>query len=270
MTWVPELTVRRGDPWAHRKGEPRPLALLWAVYLMGAALLTIFTVRSLGVPSTWQFVAACRGMIVMVALGLVVLWPTVRLSQEFPVRRWRSIGGDLLVLLLPIQAALWPMPLLTHWPASVMAGLTATVMSWALLVAALLGVAYARPDVERGDGIAGAASGLRRALCSLSCVLLVVAAPAIGVLLRAASIEAPAWLGMLSPVTSAYALTRAPAGLAPRMNEAEWFFVALPSAAAVIVVAVDAMWTRRPVGDDPPDMRSGASRVSGVGSGAGA
>ena len=43
MVWVPEWKSRgKADPWAHRKGEPRPLALLWTIYIMVSAAVTIF------------------------------------------------------------------------------------------------------------------------------------------------------------------------------------------------------------------------------------
>jgi hypothetical protein len=228
MTWVPEFAVREGDPWAHRKGEPRPLALLWAVYLMGSAVLTIFTVRSLGMPSTVQFVSACRGMIVMVALGLTVLWPAVRLSQEFPWRRWRSVGGDLLVLLAPVQAALWPMPLLTHWSWDVMSGVMLMVCGWGLLAAAVLVWAYAVPP----------GSAVRRGGAAAVCVMLAVAAPVAGLALRATGVEPVAWLGMLSPVTAAYRLVDAPSGLSPHMSAGEWYFCALPVVVAGVMVLI--------------------------------
>lgn len=202
------------------------MALLWAVYLMGSAVLTIFTVRSLGMPSTGQLVSACRGMIIMVLLGLTMLWPMVRLSQEFPRRRWASIGADLLVLLAPVQAVLWPMPMLTHWSWSVMSGLMVLVCGWGLLAASVVMWAYARAP----------GSAALRGAAALACAMFAGAAPLAGLGLRLAGFEPSAWLWMLSPVTAVYRLLDAPSGLSPHMSGAEWYFAALPAALAGVIV----------------------------------
>ena len=41
---------RTGDRWAHRRGEPRMLALFWSIYLFGAAISTVMRIPVLGMP----------------------------------------------------------------------------------------------------------------------------------------------------------------------------------------------------------------------------
>lgn len=214
VVWVPELLSKPGDPWAHRKGEPRPLAIFWSIYLMGAALLTLFRVRSLSMPSTEQFVTGCRGMIVMVAIGLFVLWPMTRLSQEFPARSARSLLSDLGVLLIPVQAVVWPMPLLTHWSWSVTGALALLLISWSIVAAGVLRLAHAQRFPR---GVA----------CAIT-LLLGSAGPLI-----AFFITLPAPLDRLarlvSPFTGSFELTFAPSGLAPVMQSWEWGGILAPA-----------------------------------------
>lgn len=236
VTWVPELGMREGDPWAHRKGEPRPLALLWAVYLMVASLLTIFSVRAAGAPSTAQFVVACRMTAVMVTLGVALLWPALRLSQMFPRERWRSLLADMAVLLVPVQAVLWPMMLLTHWPAEVVGALSASAASWAVLSAGVLALAYG-----------GGGSHASRVI-AMTWLLAVALGPlAMLVFWPGGPSMAPGWLGLASPLTSAYRLLDAPSGLAPSMFWAEWALVALPGAVGIGLASAASMARRTPI-----------------------
>ncbi|MDX2114922.1 MAG: hypothetical protein SFZ24_04775 [Planctomycetota bacterium] len=222
MVWVPELRVRsERDPWAHRKGEPRPLALLWALYLMSGSLLTLFTVRSLTVPTTEQFVLGCRGLMLVIVLGLCVLWPALRLSQAYPEKPTRSVLGDLGVLLAPVQAVVWPMPLLTYWSLEVTAGLSLMLTSWSLVAAVVVRWSYGRAD---GWG--------RRWATTAGLVALVAAAPA-------ALAALGGWGGraveLLSPLTAVWGLTDAPRALSPVMQPLEWGLAAAPGLFAVAV-----------------------------------
>ena len=221
LTWVPELGVRHNDPWAHRKSEPRPLALLWSMYLMVAALVTIFRVKSLTMPTTGQFVFACRGMIVLSVIGSVVLWPALRLCQERPSRPRRAVLMDLAVILLPMQAVIWPMPLLTSWPWEVVLALQVLFVSWAALAAAILVRAFDSP------------SGLQRAGTALLCILLAAGAPVL-IAMWPGGGTAPDGLGMLSPISAAFRLVEAPNGLAPAMTPWEWLGCAWPALPALV------------------------------------
>ncbi|HBS28603.1 MAG TPA: hypothetical protein DEB06_03930 [Phycisphaerales bacterium] len=223
MVFVPEFRrIEGADPWAHRKGEPRPFALLWAVYLSAAALLTIFAVSRITVPSTGQFVYACRAMLVMVNLGAVVLWPMTRLSQQFPARPARSLLTDLAIVVVPAQAVVWPMPLLAHWDWGVTAAQSASSAAWASLVGAVLMLATRHP------------SHSGRSLAMLACLGVALAAPALLVvpvmLNRPASADLLLWF---SPLTTPYVISAAPSGHGPVMATAEWLLVLAPLPAAL-------------------------------------
>lgn len=225
MVFVPELrTDRRNDPWAHRKGEPRPFALLWAVYLMAAALLTIFAVSRVSIPSAAQFVYACRAMIVMANVGAVVLWPMTRLSQEFPARPLRAAFVDLLIVIVPVQAIIWPMWLLTQWSWEVTGAQAASAASWACLTGSVVLLATA------------GASNAWRTLWMGVCLLFALAAPALLILPGLFNIPTRADVLMwFSPLTTPYLISASPSGLAPTMTRQEWLMVLwpLPVAAAL-------------------------------------
>ena len=219
---VPEFRTSAEDPWAHRKGEPRIMALLWAMYLMGGALMTIFAVRSLGAPTPDRYSYACRAMVIIVAIGATVLWPMTRLSQVAPRRPVRATLLDLVAILAPVQAVIWPMELLTDWGRDVVAGLSLMVASWV----ALVGVIVARGCVAR--------SGLVRAALMLLVVVLVGGAPMCSLALDAiGGATLPAWWAMLSPVTATLEMTASPGNQTVSMTAWEWIGGAAPLAVAL-------------------------------------
>lgn len=221
ITWVPQLRSAPGDPWAHRKGEPRPLALGWSLYLLSAAGLTVLRVRSLTAPSAEQFAEAARGLLLMVLVGVSILWPMVRLSQEAPRKINRSLAVDLCVILVPAQAVIWPLPVLTHWPFSVAGGLALAVASWGVLSAGVLSAAFRWSDTLPRWGW-----------------MVVAIAPwltALGVLVFQGAAGGGGAPGCLSPGTAAWALTYAPSGLPPVMQSWEWVLTAAAGAAGVVV-----------------------------------
>ncbi len=216
MVWVPEIASRGpDDPWAHRKGEPRLFALYWAIYLMGAALLTIFAVRSATGPTIDQWVYGCRAMMLVTVVGVCVLWPLTRLSQVGPERPRRATLMDLLVLLLPAQVVLWPMPVLTGWTWAVTGGLALLLTGWALLIGVLVSWGTARHS-----------SGARLGAMAWVLALLMIAPGAMIVVERFITPTAwalPQWWGLGSPFTASYMLTSETTGnLRPRMTGVEW------------------------------------------------
>lgn len=217
--------VRPGERWAHRKGEPRTLVLLWTMFLMASAAVTVFSVGVLGMPQRVQFQPAARAMFAMAAIGLCVLWPMVRLSQAAPSRPLRAVWLDIASLILPAQAIVWPTKLLTGWSWEVLAGCAAAQASWTVLVGAMIGTAL------RG----GAARPIGARTGWMGAVLLVVGgAPALlllGGLLGVTPGEA-GWLA--SPLTVSHTLTASLSGLSPGMTRAEWAAVALPGLVGLV------------------------------------
>ena len=219
MTFVPEFRqTAPGDPWAHRKGEPRVLTLFWAVYLMAGALMTIFAVRSLAAPRYDQYRYGCEAMLIITALGLSVLWPAVRASQTPPFRPNRAAAMDLFALAIPAQAVIWPMPLLTRWPFSTVGALALLVSAWAVLAA---------PLVVLGSS---ARSHVGRTLPVLVAIALVGLVPALEVwgVIGAAPGETP-WWRLLSPLTGVKALTASPGNVSPHPEAWEWGLALAPA-----------------------------------------
>lgn len=226
MVWVPEIRTRgAADPWAHRKGEPRPLALLWASYLMLAAALTIFAAyNSLHPPSQAQFIYASRALFVMIALGACVLWPMVRLSQQFPARRVRTVLVDAVIIAAPAWIVLMPSPMLTRWSIEIAVALSVSLTAWTVLAGGALALAYRFP------------SHLGRVICMLLILLGTVVAPLGLVLLRL-----PSEVLWFSPFTVVFQISASKPAVAPTMTPEEWRTILWPGAlglGALLLAAV--------------------------------
>jgi hypothetical protein len=240
---VPEFRTSADDPWAHRKGEPRLLALAWAMYLMGAALTTIFAVRSLGAPTPDRYSYGCRAMVIIVVVGLTVLWPMTRLSQAGPSRPVRATVLDLFAILAPVQAVIWPMAWLTNWWWDVVAGLNLMVAGWAVLAGSIV-----------ARGCASGSVAVRAGLTALA-VALVGWAPALSLVSEAfGTPDLPGWWGLLSPLTATLALTAAPGNQSVGMSAGEWIAAGVPLVLGVALL----MWAgagRRGRGGVPNEAR---------------
>lgn len=144
----------RPDRWAHRRVEPRLLAFLWTSYLFAATGLTLLSVGKGWFVTPDVYRPAARILLAGVAVGITVLWPMIRLSQEAPRITDRSgpvteTIKDLLVILVPAQAVFWPQLWLTRWPLDVVAAIAALMGAWALLTGGLLAVALSSVSTGR-------------------------------------------------------------------------------------------------------------------------
>ncbi|MEO1128554.1 MAG: hypothetical protein AAFX05_02475 [Planctomycetota bacterium] len=229
FVFVPEFRATSGrDPWAHRKGEPRVFALLWSLYLMASAMLTIFASRALTPPALEQYRYGCRAMVIMIAIGTVILWPATRLSQAPPRRPARAALIDMLVLLGPVQVVIWPMPVLTWWSFEMTAGLVAVVASWTALSCALVALG------------SGSRSMLLRSMLMLLCMVAVLTGP----LLMFMSVSAdptPRWLSLLSPITALWAIAEAPGSRGGAPSGGEWWLIAAPAIVGAVLWIAAAM-----------------------------
>jgi hypothetical protein len=215
FVWVNEFaSTGRDDPWAHRKGEPRTFTLLWAVYLMVGALLTIFSMRSLSGTGVRQWTYGCQSMVLLLFVGLCVLWPATRLSQTPPARPRRAMLTDLLIMLIPVQAVVWPMPLLTGWTWVVNLGLVLAIVGWGVLIGAVT-----------ARGCASMRSYVRTWTMAIA-LLLTSAGPLVSValdwLVLPRGVQLPDWWSLTSPLTLGFAMTDTPLNLTPTMSGAEW------------------------------------------------
>lgn len=198
------------DRWAHRRAEPRPFALLWTVFLLGGALLTVLRAGSARGLDIEAARGPARALLVVVGVGIAVVWPLIRLSQQSPERPVRAAMQDLFVALCPVQAVLWPLTLIGRWGWDVTLALSVHATAWAMLAGASVALGTA------------SASAQARTLWMLVAVVLAGGAPALG--LAAAQPGRgvdPRWLTP-SPITLPFVLTAAPGGLRPAPGPNVW------------------------------------------------
>jgi hypothetical protein len=220
------------DRWAHRRGEPRTFAAAWILFLFGATVVSVGAVGAFGLLSADVYRPAARVMVEITAVGLAVLWPMVRLSQETPRQPLRAMAQDLIVMLGPVQAVVWPQALvwMAAWPVSVVLCLDLFVCGWGVLIGGLLATYFLRPRVGRW------------AMMALL-LLLVLVGPVVAALRQpgAAAAMDPAlsqpaveWM-MSSPLTGVYEITRDRSwtGLHARVDARHWAGVVLVWAVAV-------------------------------------
>lgn len=194
--------------WSHRRAEPRVLALLWMIYLMGISAL-MFARLSAGVSiSPGISRPASREMLVLASVGLALLYPLCRLSQRSARRPVASAIRDAIVLLVPLQAVLWPQLLIVlgGWNIDVVLALVAHFAAWTLVATGLVAIAHV--VIERDHG---ANRNVRRAVAMIAIVGAVLVAPALELAtLRGAHAgirDANPGL-MLSPITGVLEITR--------------------------------------------------------------
>jgi hypothetical protein len=168
----------------------RVLLLAWCLWLLGnwTATLVVF----------WAVPArpAMRWMMLSGALGLLVFWPALRLSQGAPAPSLGQVLRDWLSLNLVFQAVIWMLWYTNQWKAGQTFWLDAAIICWSLLAGALLGWGTRFPR------------GRARVTAMALCLLLVFAEPA--VLLLGRHLEA-AWRMRISPLGAMWALTDSPA-----------------------------------------------------------
>lgn len=208
---------RHHRDWSHRRGEPRVVALLWMMYLMGATVVMFSSMSRAHTISPSITRPAAQTLLILVVVGFAVLYPLLRLSQHHPRRGhvWFALR-DAFVLFVPLQAVIWPQVsgILAGWHLAVVASISLFVGCWMLLIAGVL--ALATRSISWGD------RPLNRGAWMLVMLTLVLAAPVAGLL---AHVSPPVagdqarvgWL--LSPLTGVLELTRdrASTGLGARV-----------------------------------------------------
>ena len=167
------------DRWAHRRAEPRPLAFVWTMFLAVASGVTLATLVAQGATGHDVYRPSARGLFALIAFGLTVLWPMLRLSQAPPDEpAGHSVAKDLTVLLAPVQAILWPqaMIFLANWPMRVVGACALLLAAWSVLSGAVLALAMDHLGaVERARP--GRPTGKLRAAWTLVFIALVSLGP---------------------------------------------------------------------------------------------
>jgi hypothetical protein len=233
---IPELTppIRR-DKWAHRRVEPRGLALCWTLYLLGVTVASFWT-PALGAgldPLSGRYSA--RLVLLLAAVGYGVLWPMLRLCQTMPREGGVSaVGKDLIVMVVPTQAVIWPLSFLAVWPVSVAGGVASAALGWTLVVGAVLAVALGRGH----DGDRGEAGAARRAGWMLAILALVGTGAGFAAVRLAIHEGGAEMLGadlvmMMSPLTAGFEMTQGPVGRLQWLSPGHWAAVGVTWALAL-------------------------------------
>jgi hypothetical protein len=169
---------------------PGLLALGWMVYLLLAAGKTFFLTRPIFADAAY-FEAALREMLLIVAVGLTILWPVVRLSQRH-ARPTTLLLLDAVVLLSLSQIVIWPLLGKTHWPPLMLFQVDALIAAWTLLAGGFVAL-----------GLCFRAVWWRSAIVLL-CAAALLAAPVLQAL--AIPADPPLWLDFASPLAAIWRL----------------------------------------------------------------
>jgi len=80
-----------------------------------------------------------RGLVVTLAIGVMVFWPLIRLSQAAPDESAPvSVLKDLAIVLIPLQAVVWPQMVLARWTPDIVLATSLAMIAWAFLIGGLL------------------------------------------------------------------------------------------------------------------------------------
>lgn len=230
----PRKRAKGQDRWAHRRGEPRLFAFLWTLFLLGATLLGFGSLRSIGMIDATTYRAVAQAILISVAVGVVVVWPMVRLSQVTPLRSGTRVAFiDFIVIAAPLQAVVLPQIFLPFgWPMMIVAALSGILIAWTIAIAGVLALAFGR----------GGSSSVRTPpergwLWMLFIVFAAFAVPAVLLVSPQALTGVDSttngirrlWLG--SPVTGVYELTRRRphTAIAPTLDRTDWLVITSPA-----------------------------------------
>ncbi len=208
---------------------PRGLILMASAWLVLSWVVTI----GFGTPleaSSSSYTPGVRIMLICMAIGLMIAWPMLRLSQGASPSPARQTLLDLLVLLALLQVVVWPFRLVTPWTPVRTAAIDATLASWSAVVGALVASAV-------GSRRAGP-----RNLAMLACVGLCAGGPAaawLTVVLSPAT-DAPTALLHFGPIMEVLDLTGG-GGAPPTARQ--WQRIACVALAAIVAWAVVATVT---------------------------
>jgi hypothetical protein len=227
------------DRWAHRRGEPRVFAFLWTIFLFAATATTFLAAVSAGYATPEVMRPATRALLAVVLCGVTVLWPMVRLSQAPDHHPIGATIQDLVVVLIPAQAVIWPQWLgwLGRWPLPVISAVAALCVAWGLLTGGLLALAQTSHALAAARRRPGQPA---RWMCAFIALSLAGAVPAAAMLSSSVASTDPiqepfraSW--MLSPIPAIYELTRdrSWSGISAVVTNEHWKAIGLTAAAAI-------------------------------------
>ncbi|MBX3390147.1 MAG: hypothetical protein KF691_11935 [Phycisphaeraceae bacterium] len=160
LEWLKsEFAIARGsqaDKWSHRRGEPRNFAFLWAIYLMLGSIIALGVVLAGGIVTLDAYQPLSRGLVVTLAVGVMIFWPLIRLSQVVPVEGSRIAAlKDLAIVLIPLQAVVWPQMVLARWTPDIVLATSMAMIAWGLLIGGLIALGTRSNHTWRSAWMAG-------------------------------------------------------------------------------------------------------------------
>ena len=218
------LPARRRPPGPLEAGGLRVVIIAWCFWLLGswgAAWLA-----DTGLPRV-------RWMLLSGVLGMMVVWPALRLSQAVhprePGRGAFQIFLDWLAMIVVFQAVIWSLHLIAGWSLSRGYWLDSAIVSWTLLSALI--VAWGRMSE----------SGWVRTGAMALCLGVVLAEPVLGVL----GLYRDAVGMRVSPLETLWALTNLPERAPLGVWQERIVVVGLAALLGWSVLAAGGWWGRR-------------------------
>lgn len=146
------------DPYAHRRGEPRSFIALWILFVVCAIMLTLASLGARGFVQVEVYRAGLLRLMLALMVGVVLVWPMLRLSQQKPPTIVRSFALDGFIVLLPITGVILPqaLPWMRMWSIDAAWCVMVWFAAWAMVVVGVLTIVFSgRGDashVARGAG----------------------------------------------------------------------------------------------------------------------
>jgi hypothetical protein len=216
----------------HRRAEPRPFALIWLAYILIASVVSIGSVGTLGLTAAEVYRPAARVLLSLVGVGICLVWPMIRLSQERPRSPLRAALGDAIVVVLPVLMLIMPqsLPWMAGWPWHISLAMALVLAGWSAIVAGVIGLTL----------LPSPTPALARSAGMLALVMLALVAPFVAAVLgtlpqtpwnagQADGYEpgAASLLLVASPMTAPFELTRdrAWSGDVAMISQSHWWIV---------------------------------------------
>lgn len=254
------------DPYAHRRGEPRSFIALWIIYVVGAIVLTLTTLGARGFIQVDVYRAGLMRLMLALMIGVVLVWPMVRLSQRGPSKPVRSFVVDAAIVFVPIMGVVLPqsLPWMELWSLGVSGCIALWCAAWSLVVAGVLAIVFSQ-TVDPPPSLRMAGAAVLALLCVMPAFFLpfVSSAQVRGSEGSGQGLYFTSWL-LASPVTGLWDMLRdrswsgSPARIAREHWSAGWtvLWVGLLMLAAGALLGLKRKETPETTADQTPQAKS--------------
>ena len=113
--------------------------------MIAAITVSLSPIGATGLLSVDTYRPAARLLAALMAMGIAVVWPMVRLSQVRPRLPGRAVAQDLVIVIVPVIAmcAAQAAPWMAGWPWSAGGAMALGLLGWSLVIAGVLLHAFA-------------------------------------------------------------------------------------------------------------------------------